>query len=205
MSENLWQISVFNDLINFLKNGNDKFIILSLVLPNTKQEISSCIKKFIKRKAKIFPNIIFLYYTIHTEDFKKISFISDNLQSYPKMCHIYNITDMLLEIEGIDCIDVIDDSFSQVEKYYIDDLKNNANNTKISDRSSGSIDSSNNNKQSFSQNNEITNMQAEQRKMLKKLEFLKQSGDQYTIDFFEECRKRKKEEEKLKKKKNKEK
>jgi len=207
MSENIWQVDMFSDLVNFLKNGSKKFIVLSLVLPNTKSDIRSCIKKFIKRKAEIFPNVTFLFYTVQPQDFNKISFIKNDINVYPKMCYIYNITEMEVEVESIDCYDVLEESFEAIEnkldyhlkKIYPLQLQQSH---QSSEKSSGSVENTQQlaNQQNYAQTDEIKNMQIEQRKMFKKLAFLKQRADDYTLEFIEDCRQRKKEEEKIKKK-----
>lgn len=209
MSQNIWQIESFTDLVRFLKSGENKFIILSLVLPTTQKSIVSSIKKFIKRKSHVFSNILFLYYTVRPEDMNKISFISNDIEVYPKMCHIYNTTEMLLEVEAIDCTDVLEDSFAKIESHYIEHLNHVSNHSsnKISnnsDISSGSGENTmQNNNQTIPNENPIKAMQSEKRKFAKKLEYLKKKSDEYTLIFMEDCRKRKKEEEKKNRNKNK--
>ena len=62
--------------------------------------------------------MLFLYYVVRSEDFGRISFLSNNKKEYPKMCHIFNKTELLLEVSSIDNIEILEDSFCKVDKYY---------------------------------------------------------------------------------------
>ena len=48
----------------FLKNSKGKFIIVTLVVEQNDDNIKAILKKYIKTKAKIYPNVIFLYYLL---------------------------------------------------------------------------------------------------------------------------------------------
>lgn len=207
MSENIWQVDMFSDLVGFLKSGSADYIVLSLVLKTTPSEIRSIIKKFIKRKAENFPNVMFLFYTVQPQDIGKISFIKGTKDSYPMMCHIKTSTnEVMTYLEGIDGIEPIDKCWEMVEKHFIVNLKNkqknkqNQNNSSM--RSSESFDIQNQGNQ-ITQNFAQVDKLAEQRKLVKKLTYLKEKADEYTLEFMEDCRLRKKEEEKLKKKQQK--
>ena len=91
MAENLYQVVNMDDLFYFLRGGKDKLIVLSLVLLSTDENIKRMIRKYIKEKSKQYQGAMFLYYAVRKEDFGRISFLTDNVASYPKMCHIFNI------------------------------------------------------------------------------------------------------------------
>lgn len=200
MSENIWQVDMFSDLVGFLKNGGADYIVLSLVIKNTPSDIRSTIKKFIKRKAEVFPNIMFLFYTVQAQDVGKINFLKGTLDSYPMMCYIKTATnEVMTYVEGIDGIEPLDECWSMVEKAFIANLKNtqqNSQQNKTSGKSSDTFEMQNQNQQNFAQVDKF----AEQRKLVKKLSYLKEKADEYTLGFMEDCRLRKKEEEKIKKK-----
>ena len=189
MYENIWQVDEFNDLVGFLKNTKSDYIVLSLVLKDTSSELKSLIKKFIKRKAELFPNVMFLFYTVQSQDVGKINFIKGTKDSYPMMCPIKTSSnEVMTYLEGIDSIEPINECWSLVEKHFIANLKNTKNLQQ--------------NTQQMIQNPSGVEQDkfAEQRKLLKKLTYLKEKADEYTLEFVEDCRLRKKEEEKIKKK-----
>ena len=208
MSQNLWQVVNMDDLLYFLRNGKNKIIVLTLVLLNTDESLKKNIRKFIKRKSEIYENITFLYYAVRETDFNRISIISGNKSEYPKMCHIYNVTELLMEINSIDSADVLESSFKKLNDYYInfnpneevaDDIEpepeteNEATpNTNLKSQQSHTPQL--NNKQV--ENEEIKNPAVEKKKFIEKMKLLKKKTDEYNIEFFRECQKRKKEEEK---------
>lgn len=191
MSVNIWQVDAFNDLVGFLKNTTTDYIVLSLIINSTKPDMRALIKKFIKRKAEIFPNVMFLFYTVQPEDINKISFIKGTKDSYPMMCHIKTSSNEVMTfVEGIDGIEPLDDCWSIVEPHFIANFK------KYKQLQNPNTNQTN---QQPLQNDQLF-QQSEQRKLLKKLTYLKDKADEYTLDFMEDCRLRKKEEEKQKKK-----
>lgn len=128
MTNNLWQILNRDDLLFHLRNGKNKIIVLSLVLLNTDQNIKTMIRKYIKRKAEEFSNIIFLYYVVRNEDIGRVgTLIPKDLEKYPTLYHIYNVTELLGEVTGIDDTKLIDQSFKRMNEYYknFDPNKNN--------------------------------------------------------------------------------
>lgn len=201
MSENIWQVDMFSDLIGFLKNGGADYIVLSLVVKNTPSDIRSTIKKFIKRKAEVFPNVMFLFYTVQAQDVGKINFLKGTLDSYPMMCYIKTSSnEVMTYVEGVDGVDALDECWNIVENHFITNLKNREQNkqNKTSEKSSNSFEMQNQGN-SMNQNFAQVDKFAEQRKLVKKLSYLKEKADEYTLEFMEDCRLRKKEEEKLKK------
>lgn len=208
MSENIWQVDAFSDLVGFLKSGSTDYIVLSLVIKDSPQDVKSIIKKFIKRKAENFPNVMFLFYTVQPQDIGKINFIKGTKDSYPMMCYIETLSnEVMTYVEGIDGLDPLNECWEIVEKKFISNLNehvknNNQNNQqKFSEKSSVSFETQNN--QNFAQNNQNfaqIDKFAEQRKIMKKLTYLKEKADEYTLEFIEDCAKRKKEEEKILKK-----
>lgn len=198
MSENIWQVDMFDDLVGFLKNSSVDYIVLSLIIKNTPSDIRSTIKKFIKRKAEVFPNVMFLFYTVQSQDVGKINFIKGKVDSYPMMCYIKTSSnEVMTYVEGVDGTEPLDECWNMVEKHFIANLKNKQQN-KISETSYNSLEMQNQGYQT-NQNFSQVDKFAEQRKLVKKLSYLKEKADEYTLEFMEDCRLRKKEEEKNKK------
>ena len=225
MSQNLWQIVNRDDLLYFLRGGKGKFIVLTMVLLSTDDNTKKIIKKFIKNKSKQYPHITFLYYVVRNEDFsKKISFLNNNVNEYPKMCHIYNVDTMLIELKAIDGIDIMEKSFKKLDEYYSANGKQNHNQQKTDElEESEESESSQGDKQlpvhqitpqiansiggmlpsdATQQNTQYPTQQInpvlERKKLLEKLTLLRNKSEEYTIEFLKECQKRKKEEEKQK-------
>jgi len=231
MSENLYQIVNMDDLLYFLRGGKDKIINLTLVLLTTEEEVKRMIKKFVKRKSEQFQGATFLYYAVRKQDFKKISFLTDNVDEYPKMCHIFNINELLSEVRAIDNTEILERSFQHpdIAQYYTrfgtiarkptsnvfmedengyDDDENyeeESDNDNMADMSNGSTKQIpvNKNLQGPTQVYQQQNPVLEKKKLLEKLSLIRQKGEEYNMQFLEECRKRKKEEEKLKDKEEK--
>lgn len=212
--QNLWQVVNYDDLLYFLRNGQGKFIVLSIVLIDTNDKIKSMIKKFIKRKSVSFPNVTFLYYPKRKDDTaRKLSLLKGNNNEFPKMCHIYNVEELLLEVSTVDCIEILDESFKKLEPYYIRDLKNpksqndNSENaqqdhkTEISNASNSQYQTEQHSMPAQSSNHNEIDMIAERRKLVEKIALLKEKAGEYNIEFLKECQKRKKEEEKTSNKK----
>lgn len=208
MSKNLWQVVNYDDLLYFLRGGQKKFIVLSMVLLETDDNLKRMIKKFIKSKAAQFPHITFLYYVTRKEDFGRNSFLTKDPEEYPKLCHIYNVTEMLTEVLSIDNIEIMEKSFQRLEKYYSQKEDNEIFQSEESERDEREPTQDNvqhtQNSQSVNANvpqqsliptiNPIT----ERKKLLEKLTLLRDKAEECSMDFLKECQKRKKEEEKLK-------
>jgi hypothetical protein len=188
---NLLQVVTMDDLLYLLGNGKNKIIVLTLVLPKSDESIKRKIKKFIKKKSEIYNNVLFLYYVVRNEDFEKISLITKNKMEYPKMCHIYNKTELLLEVSSIDNIEILESSFQKVDGHY-KKFKYEEHIEKEEQKTIHEEEEQN-----------IKNPIADKKKHAEKLELLKKYADDYNVDFFKDCQKRKKEEEKCEKHKKK--
>ena len=195
---NLLQVVTMDDLLYLLGNGKNKIIVLSLVLPKSDETIKKKIKKFIKKKSEIYNSVLFLYYIVKNEDFDKISLITKNKLEYPKMCHIYNKTDLLLEVASIDNIEILESSFQKVDTHYkkfkyVEEPKLVKENKHDEHEHSEEI----------TDEHETKNPIVDKKKYAEKLELLKKYVDDYNVDFFKDCQKRKKDEEKHEKHKKK--
>lgn len=188
---NLLQVVTMDDLLYLLGNGKNKIIVLSLVLTKSDEIMKRKIKKFIKKKSELYTNVLFLYYIVRNEDFGRISFLTKNKTEYPKMCHIFDKTELLLEVASIDNIDILEESFHKVDGYY-KKFKFEEQKEIIEEK-----------KTHIDEEYETKNPIADKKKHTEKLELLKKVADDYNVEFFKDCQKRKKEEEKLEKHKKK--
>lgn len=202
-NQNIYQIMNYSDLIELLTNGIDEFIILTVVAPQTNATLKIQLKKYIKMKAKIFPNVTFLYYTIKKDDPEKISILNKNMSNYPKMCHIYNVTQLLTEISNIDSMEAVDDNFKKVEGYYIEDLKCDEEAANTNHENEEEIQSTGNKKEEMRIQTSMPTSDPllEKKKNNEKLALFMKKIEDFNIEFLKDCKGRKEEEENNKKKK----
>ena len=119
---NLWEVVTVTDLIKLIKENPQKFVIVSLVLESTPKQLQTFIKKFIKDKAKQFPNMTFLYFKVNKRDLGKFSLIDKNPEVYPLIYHLYDINNVFIKVTSA-VKDSIIEAFSKGEEYYIQDLQ----------------------------------------------------------------------------------
>lgn len=189
--KNMFEVDI-NDLFYILRNSVDRYVVLAIVTPETNDHIRIMIRKYIKTKSKMFPHVTFLYFVLQKKDCGRASFLTNNLHDYPKLCHIYNVDNMMIDISAIDNVDIMEKSFTKLAPYY-------AKQSQELNIDSQQFDSQQNDSQHIDTQQQV-NPIVEQKKLLEKLTLLRDKAEEYTLDFLEECRKRKKEEEKKKKK-----
>jgi hypothetical protein len=206
---NIWQVTIFDDLLYHLRKGSKKIIVLSLVLLNTDNNVKNRIKKLMTEKASQYPNIVFIYYVVRHEDFgRKLNIIDKDITQYPIMYHIFDMRDILCHIAKIDDAVTLRNYFKKTEDLYLnstneDNFSNNenedGNGNEVLEESK--IRPVNDIIVPSAQTNQETQL-LEQKKFTEKLILLRKKADEYTFSFLEEIAKRKKEEEKHKKKKH---
>ena len=139
---NFSQIVDFTEFVSYLKNGKDKFIVTGLISSNTSDSTEKIMRKHLKNKAFLYPDITMLFYITKTTDLGKISFMPRDETMYPKICHIYNIDMLMYEANDLEeypkdyehtstqgprhnvkkaITDTIDKSFKACHDYYIGD------------------------------------------------------------------------------------
>ena len=215
--QNLYQIMNYEDLIELLTGGTEEFIVLTVVLPKTPDTLKIQLKKYVKSKAKKFPNVTFLYYILKKTDPDKISILGKNPADYPKMCHIYDVTQLLNEITSIDCLEAVDVSFKKTENYYIEDLKyeqekeakfiqqtNPNEDEELEEIQSTKNGNSNNNDNDNNNNNNNNNTNTnynntpdpttEKKKHHEKISLFVKKMEEFNIEFLKDCKARKEEE-----------
>ncbi len=119
---NIWEVVCVSDLIKILKDSPLQFVIVGIVLESTPKTIQTEIKRFLKEKAKIFPNMKFLFFRANTKDLGKISLLDKDETQYRYVYHVFDTSNIFIKVN---CANkqTIYEAFKAGEKYYIDNLK----------------------------------------------------------------------------------
>jgi hypothetical protein len=117
---NIWEVVCVKDLSKILKESPNKFVIIGLVLDVNEKKIQSYIKKFLKEKSQIYPNMTFVFYKVTKKDFNKISLISDEPEEYPIIYSIFDSENVFVKVNMAEPATIIE-SFNAVKSYYDDD------------------------------------------------------------------------------------
>jgi len=118
---NILEVVCVKDLSKILKESPNKFVIIGLVLDVNEKKIQSYIKKFLKEKSTIYPNMTFVFYKASKKDFNKISLISDDSEEYPIIYSIFDSENVFVKVNMAEPATIIE-SFNAVKSYYDDDL-----------------------------------------------------------------------------------
>ncbi len=211
---NIWEIVTLTDLIKILKENENKFVIVAITLESTPQTIIKSIKKFLKKYAKIYENLTFLYYQANVKDLGRSSLLVKNVDEYPFVYHVYNTKDIFVSVNRAN-ENTIYEAFTAVEEYYKKDLQafllnkndkndnvnNNVNNTDNDKEDKSNIVINQNNMNS---NLEVDEQQAdierralEHQKLLDRIVLFEEKKKDYNIKFLGDIQKRKKDEQKV--------
>ena len=119
---NIWEVVCVSDLIKILKTSPQQFIIVGIVLETTPKELQTTIKRFLKSKAKSFPNMKFLFFKANQKDLGKISFLETDETQYPFIYHIFDTSNIFIKVN---CANqsTINEAFKEGEQYYKKDLE----------------------------------------------------------------------------------
>ena len=90
------------------------------MLDVNEKKIHSYIKKFLKEKSQIYPNMTFVFYKVTKKDFNKISLISDEPEEYPIIYSIFDSENVFVKVNMAEPATIIE-SFNAVKSYYDDD------------------------------------------------------------------------------------
>lgn len=122
ITKNLWQVMKYDDLLYLLRQSEKgRHVTLCIVLRSTPDNIKSSIKKFLKDKSRIFPNVTFLYFIANKKDLGAIPNVVDKDESeYPVMRYIYNVKELLGSVYSIETTRDLQDGFKEIiENDYI--------------------------------------------------------------------------------------
>lgn len=119
---NIWEVVCVSDLIKILKTSPQQFIIVGIVLDSTPKELQTTIKRFLKSKAKSFPNMKFLFFKANKKDLGKISFLETDETQYPFIYHIFDTSNIFIKVNCANRSTIIE-AFKEGEQYYLKDLE----------------------------------------------------------------------------------
>ncbi len=119
---NIWEVLCVSDLVKILKDSPKQFVILGIVLDTTPKPTQVIIKKFLKEKAKYFPNMKFLFFKAASKDLGKISLLDKDEAQYPFVYHIYDTSSIFIKVNSATQQTLIE-SFNAGEQYYRQNLE----------------------------------------------------------------------------------
>jgi len=202
-TQNIWEVVNLNDLVKILKENEKKFVIIGLCLENSENEIKKSVKKFLKTYSKIYQNITFLYYNVSVKDLGRISLITKNIDEYPFIYHIYDVSNIFVSVNRANN-DTMYESMNAVEEYYKKDLQNQiSNNINKNDNNQNNINDDINNDDINNDDNinkvEYDNNKVlEHQQLLDKLVIYEEMKKKHNINFLSDIQQRKKDEMKRK-------
>lgn len=97
-------------------------VIAGFTTPTTPQDLKVFIRKFLKRKSEQFPLITFVYMEVSDSDRNTLNILRGNLSDYPRIYHIRGGNNIMVAVDSAN-EETITESFKQVEKLYIDEMK----------------------------------------------------------------------------------
>lgn len=136
-NRNIHQITEFAQLKVLV--SNNLTVIIGFTCPGSTKDEKVMVKKFLKRKAELFPLIQFVYMELTGEQIEttKLDIIDKDYDSYPMIYHIRDGNKVLCEVKSADREDLYE-SFAAVSPYYKAEMEEfakaaeNAKNTKSS-------------------------------------------------------------------------
>jgi hypothetical protein len=115
---NIFEVSQLSDLKTLV--GSHMTVIIGFTLSETPTKMKIYIRKFLKSKAKLFPSLTFIYMVVSDKDRNKLSILQGDNDVYPKMYHIRDGKNILVEVLSA-TRETIEESFKSVEEHYIND------------------------------------------------------------------------------------
>jgi hypothetical protein len=221
MTNNLFEVNNVNDLKEIM--SENMTVILGLTIKSTNNKKKIMIRKFLKEKSKSFPLLTFVYMVIPEEDRpskdkKSISIFYGNDDKFPKIYHIRDGNQIIVEALNVDK-EAVYESFSAAEPYYLKEMENNKkdkpkytininnsesneNNEEL-DKDNNDNNENNNNSDNNDNNKEIeqieqieqdneNNEELEKEKNLEKLLFMNKHYDKVKLNLIKEVKRRKK-------------
>jgi len=198
---NIYKINNKKDLSSFFKkNGNDKHIMLSVILSTTSDIIKNMILSFMKDKSEIYPNVFFILLVIEEEDIGTIanSFPRKKTE-YPYIIYIYNNVEKLVDITSVTTLKALRESFSVIAEYYDETNEEMTRTVTTIDSKSSSnnnndtvYENNNNNNTIQENNNEEIDYLEESKKMADKILLLIELKKKHDILFIKDLKKKKK-------------
>ena len=190
---NIWEVTTVSDIVKILKSNPKKFVILGLSLSSALKTEHKIIKKFLKDKAKLYPNITFLFFKVEKNDLGKISLLDSNIDTYPWIYHVYDCSNIFIKVNNAN-EETIYKSFDAGEQYYKKDLEEYMNNNTVNNTVNKSDNKIENKTEDIDQD-----AWKEQQLMIEKLLTFQNKAKKYNLELLEDIKQRKKEENKIRK------
>lgn len=197
---NIWEVESLKQIVNILRENQDKFIILAITLDKSTNSDKKMLKTFLKSKHIDFPNMFFLYYCASKIDLGRFSLIIDDKFKYPLIYSIYN-ENIYIKVSNIDEIG-LNDFFAEGLEYYIkdrelflngdiiDDKIDIANENIIEQNNKINIENNLNNQDNqINQNNQDKIKEHEQ--LQNRINIFKQYAKDFNIEFLQDVKERK--------------
>jgi hypothetical protein len=186
-------------------------VVVAFTIDKTPNEMKKIVRKFLKRKSEIFPLITFVYMKVREQDRHTLNILKGTDDQFPMVYHIRKGNEILVNCQGADK-QMLNDSFDEVEKYYIDEMMEFKNRLKKQNKTDPTDPDDPNDDHDQPQPDQPAeptqpvppNPELEKKKKLEKLVLLNKTCDDMKIGLIREVAKRKKIEENIEKKKSKE-
>ncbi len=218
---NIWEVLCVSDLIKILKDSPKQFVILGIVLDTTPKPTQVIIKKFLKEKAKYFPNMKFLFFKATSKDLGKISLLEKEEAQYPFVYHIYDTSSIFIKVNSATQQTLVE-SFNAGEQYYRQNLEEylsikeqaqmmkeqendntNSNENKEETNNKKNQQSNIKNHQPNINTEEWTKQQSEiesQQKIIEKIVTFQERAKDFNLELLKDIQQRKVEEDKIRRK-----
>lgn len=200
---NIFEITNLVDLKNIMMSKVT--VIAGFTVPSTPDKLKIFIRRFLKRTAEKFPLLTFIYMEVSDENRTTLNILKGSIEDYPKIFHIRGGNTVLVSVNSATEETVVD-SFKQVEKYYINEMKQfNSNHSQTQNElldNDLSDDTQSEEPQIKPQikPQDVLDPKLEKKMNLEKLVILNKKSDDLKIEMVKEIAKRKKMEVKLEKK-----
>lgn len=192
-AQNIWEVVNLNDLVKILKENEKKFVIVGLCLENSVSDIKKSVKKFLKTYSKLYQNITFLYYNVQVKDLGRISLITKNIDEYPFIYHIYDVSNIFVSVNRANN-DTMYESMTAVEEYYKKDLQNLILNNVNKNDNINNDDNDDDNNDDDNRTDYDSNKVIEHQQLLDKLVIYEEMRKKHNINFLSDIQQRKKDE-----------
>ena len=118
---NLWKLNSHKHLIKVLDKNEFQHVMLILVTKFTTKATLCVIKSFLKSKAKIFPNVLFLLYTVTDDDMEsnnRLNLIDAHDENYPIAYNIWDKQHILVKATVVNTLSILKEAFNEINKDY---------------------------------------------------------------------------------------
>jgi hypothetical protein len=121
-NRNIHQITDFSQLKKIV--SKNLTVVIGMICSTTSNESKIMVKKFLKRKAELFPLVQFVFINLSDEQIQhtKLEIVSDDYDLYPLIYHIRDGNKIACKVENADYESTYG-SFNQIAPYYTKDME----------------------------------------------------------------------------------